>query len=94
MTTHHKIAMDYYNSSLTNKEIGEKYNRHGSRIKAIVDTLDPEVWRIPKEDKVVIVLDRKDAEAASLILEDHMIKHHLPEEFALEERYPSSLNKR
>ena len=91
MTTHHKIARDYYNSSLTNKEIAEKYNRHESRVKGIVDTLDPEVWRIPKEDKVVIVLERKDAEAASLILEDHMIKHHLPEEFELEERYTSKM---
>lgn len=93
MTKHHHVAIDYYNTRLTMKEIAKKHGySSASGITNIINRMDPKVAQIPsKEDKVVIVIDKKDAPKAEYVLRGNGISHHTPEKFELTEFYESEI---
>ena len=94
MTKHHRVARDYYNSSLSLKEITSKHNlRHEQKIHKIIKEMEPEAANIPNEDKVVLVLDRNSAAIAKEILSSHSIDCYIPDKFHLTEMYESKFDK-
>ena len=92
MTKHHLVAIDYYGTDMSLKEIAAKHGYTDAYINTIANRMDPAIKNAPaNEDKVVIVVDRKDAPKAEYVLRGNGIKHHVPKDFSLEERYKSEI---
>lgn len=93
MTKHHQVAIDYYGTDMTLKEIAAKHGfSSDTYVNTIANRMDLGIKNAPaNEDKVVIVVDRKDAPKAEYVLRGNGIKHHVPEKFELTEYYESEI---
>lgn len=92
MTKHHQVAIDYYGTDMSLKEIAAKHGYTDVYINTIVNRMDPAIKNaLAIEDKIVIVVDKKDAPKAEYVLRGNGIKHHVPEKFELTEYYESEI---